>query len=599
MLIARWGRLGARCAAAVAAVALGLGARPAVGSPALQSDPAAPAAAGRLYLPWLDRGDAAESFAPLPCRMAADACAPAGWTVRCGGIGRVRDLFVVRGPGGSAPEAGFTAVVAVGDGAAIGVPDGDGIAWQVATGVDLSGLNHVAADGDAAAWAVGDGQRIARRAAGPNGCWSVAATGWTTATLLSVEVKRSAGGFDDPWPPGIGGWAVGRGTVGSGPETREVGVVSQLDTTHAPPLWRNLTVDVDRPLALPPLYDVQAVPSGDGGLGFWAVGQDGATGVVARMQRVEGHWTWRLVEPAVALDGRPSEIVLRSERDGWAFGRGADGGPSAALWRLEGGLWRAAPTIRHPGQPLLDAYVLDYATVFYGLQPPAAGPAGAEVVRRSDGGGDWQRAARWPADVAAPARDGHRALAPLGADDLLYALGDDLWRVRPGAAADGWRRDWQRHDLAAFAGGVDGGWALADVDGEGGLVRVDRAGVWRVRPAAAVPRLRALARHGVTTWAVGDAGATWRRPDGAPAWRPDAADGTADGDLLALAAAPSGGLWAAGVDRAGRGRIWRLHGDRWRPVHPLSIYARKEGFVGSEPTTERYLPYSWSSSWSP
>lgn len=552
--------------AAVAAVALGSAARPAVGSPAGQGEPIAAAPGGRLYLPRLEQWTADGAFVPVPCAVGADACLPPGWEVRCGGIGRVRDLFVVRGRGDGAGGAGNAAVLAVGDGAAIGVPDGEGIAWRVATGVDLVGLNHVAADADLGAWAVGDGQRIARRAVGSDGCWTIAATGWPTATLLSLEVKQSGGGLDDPWPAGVGGWAVGRATVGVGATAREVGVVAQLDLSARPPTWRNLTRDPDGRLALPPLSDVQGVPGVDGDLAFWALGHEGERGVLAQMRSVRGQWTWRPAVPAVALTGRPSELVLRTERDGWAFGAAPGAAGDAALWRLEGGLWRAAPSRLHPGQPFVDAYVLDFATAVYGLAP-ADPSGGAEVIRRRVGSGDWEAAARWPAGVAAPMRDGHRALAPLGGDGYLYALGDDLWLVA-GASPGAWRRLWQRLDLVAFAGDDRGGWALTAADRAGGadLVRIDQAGVRRWQPPAPLPRLRALADLDGASWAAGDGGATWWRPAGATAWRAVAAEGAVDGDIRALAAARGSGLWAAGVDRAGRGRLWRWRGDGWRPI---------------------------------
>lgn len=563
-------------ALACAAIAAALTATgPALGAPARQSAGRDDAGRPRVYLPRLDAGSPSApdgAFETVPCPMVADPCLPAGWRIVCGGLGRVRDVLVVRGPGGAdGAAASFASVLAVGDGAAVGVPSGASIDWTVATGADLGGLNHVTVGSDGTSWAVGDGARIARRPAGAGACWSVAASGWPTATLQSIELKTSAapsfGG--DPWPPGIGGWAVGRAIEGAGPSARSAAMIAQLDIARTPPLWRHLTRDADGPLALPPLSDVQLVPTVDGGQQIWAIGQAGAEGVLARMQQVGAQWTWR-IDPAVRLDGYPTELVMRSDRSGWAFGTAAGAGRAAAVWRLEGGLWRRAPTMLHEGQALLDAYLTDFATVAYGLTPADIdGPGGRDVIRRAASGGDWRTVARWPDDVPIPRDDGHRALAPLGGDRFLYAFGDGVWVVDTAGGANDWTRLWRRLDVRAFAGDEDGGWALASGAGPGEdtlLLAVDAGRVRRWLADRALPPLRALARGGATFWAVGDDGATWWLPAGAAAWRPAPADRSTDGDLLALAITPGGAVWAAGRDATGGGRVWRLTDGRWEPV---------------------------------
>ncbi|MEO8083602.1 MAG: hypothetical protein ABI780_07260 [Ardenticatenales bacterium] len=559
-------RAGAGIALAVAVAA------PVRGAPAGQIAPPDVGPARHLYLPRLDVRSPFPTdgaFEAVPCPIVPDPCLPPGWRVVCGGIGRVRDLLVVRAPGGDGAAASFTAVIAVGDGAAVGTPNGGSIDWRVATGVDLGGLNHVTIGSEGTSWAVGDGARIARRSSGA-GCWSIAATGWPTATLRSIELKPggSPSFGDDPWPPGIGGWAVGRAVDDIAQPVREGAMIAQLDITRSPPLWRHLTRDADGPLTLPPLSDVQVVPTADGGQQIWAIGQAGADGVLARMRQVGGQWTWR-IDPSVRLDGFPAELVMRSDRTGWAFGRAASGG-AAAVWRLEGGLWRRAPTMLHAGQTLLDAYLMDFATVAYGLTPSAGDAPGArDAIRRIVGGGEWRTIARWPDALPIPADTGHRALAPLGADRFLYAFGDSVWAVDTGDGDAGWERLWRRLDVRAFAGDAAGGWALAAApppDDGVMLLAIDAGHARRWLPDRPLPPLRAIARQGTTYWAVGDGGATWWLPEGAPTWRPAPADGTARGDLLAVAATPGGALWAAGTDGAGAGGVWRMADGRWAAV---------------------------------
>ena len=553
-------------------------------------------AGGRIYLPRLDRAfepPGAETLVDVPCDVAGDACLPLGWQVRCGGMGRVRDLVVVRSDEGAAHAGAptFSAVLAVGDGAALGVPSGDGIDWRVATGVDLGGLYHATVANDLGGWAVGDGARIARLGDDRGACWSIAASGWVTATLRSIELKP--GGvppIGDPWPKDIGGWAVGGTVTVTDGVTRTAAMIAQLDVSADPPLWRHLTEDTEGRLALPPLFDVQSVPTGSGGQELWAIGQDGPSGVLARMEEIDGQWTWRRDANAV-LNGYPTELALQSEKQGWAFGRSAAAHPTAAVWRFEGGQWRSQPQLLHPGQSLIDAYSLDLSTIAYGLTPaPDDTGAARDVIRHTDGDREWATIARWPAGAPVPSGSGHHSLAPLGAERYLYALGDGLWLVDAGGGtgAEGaeWTRLWQRHDVYDVAGVPDHGWALADVAAPDGphLIKLDRTGMRRWRPARPLPRLRALAHSGRTYWAVGDGGATWWMPAGATTWRPAPADGTtAGGHLLAVAATPGGAVWAAGMDPSGGGRVWRMIEGRWHVIEapasrtPLTAIAATDG----------------------
>ncbi|MFN8422686.1 MAG: hypothetical protein U0470_04575 [Anaerolineae bacterium] len=326
---------------------------PALGAPACQSAGWDDAGRPRVYLPRLDAGSPSApdgAFETVPCSMVADPCLLAGWRIVCGGLGRVRDAGRPRsgrrrrGGGVVRPRPrrrrrrrGRRAQRRVDR-----LDGGDRRRSRRPQPCHRRQRRHE----------LGGGRRGADRpAARRRGrCWSVAASGWPTATLQSIELKTSAapsfGG--DLRPPGIGGWAVGRAIEGAGPSARSAAMIAQLDIARTPPLWRHLTRDADGPLALPPLSDVQLVPTVDGGQQIWAIGQAGAEGAGPD---AAGRGAVDVADrPGSApLDGYLTELVMRSDRSGWAFGTAAGAGRAAAVWRLEGGR-RRAPTMLHEGQ---------------------------------------------------------------------------------------------------------------------------------------------------------------------------------------------------------------------------------------------------------
>jgi len=534
----------------------------------------APSASGTtIFLPSVVGGPGATACSP-PAEPtdtdsgAAECAAPAegGWIVRCGGMGRIRDLWSLSGD----------RMLAVGDGIAEVGRDRSG-QWAVRAqlGRDMTGLNaayvNPGAGCEACGWAVGERDRITRIQGGCGLPYDDHPATNTRIVLTSIFTA------DDP-VRGRAGWIVGR--------DGDRGVVMSLRDEGEGSMWRRASgLDVTgRPM--PPLTDVQAVPGPVLGWITTVLGQEDGEGVFARNESVDGREAWRITE---RVEGFPREIALSSAESGWAFGDLDPEGLIAQLWERvpEVGAW-----IRH-GRPipgtLLDAYLGSESGSWFGLVAPEPDePALYSLTSDPD-------FPRWVGRLAGPPEgprasgaigDGNRAIAPLdGGGDVAYAAGDDLWVADIDAAE--WSLVARRMRLVDVAPRGGGGWVLEhrqSPPGTGGgdgvgigivesrLLQLDaaRGGALLVPDGGGIigEKLNALTTVGNETWAVGERGALWVARGPRQAWRRAAAPGGTDGDLLAVAAeehARDGAVtppivWSVGVGADGHGRLYR-----WEP----------------------------------
>jgi len=502
-----------------------------------------------------------------------------GWSLACGGLGRVRDMLAVNTQTGQQ-------VVLVGDGAATYDPRSG--AWRVQSGRELSGLRGLFVTDPADGWAVGERGRIARLRAA-DGCWLPEGPELHLNGRIVLEAMMT----DDS---GREGWAVGRHGAG--------GQLLSLTQEDGAPAWRDVS---DRLAGLPPLTDIHLLRrQPDGTHQAWLVSPDAGQVLEAALG---GAAVARLDERMAVTnrDGsaaRPREVAMRAgiPDEGWLFGpSGPESDAALVGWRYGGdGRWLLAH--RQEGRPLVDLYfdsLVSPGKWWLGLAPNERRSSLLQVTDRADGQGAWSDADGRAPPVSSDARGGSRAVASIVNGDALYAWGDDVWRHVH--ATDTWVRLRQRRELVAVAQrhGGTGAWLLAraqsagpDTGGHAQLLLADR-GILRPatvassahEPAGALPPLRALTSAASGTWAVGDGGAL-AGPSGTAAaspWRllvPPAAGP----DLVAVAAADDGDVWAVGSDGAADGVLVRLDQTRgsWTtmasvPSRPLLAVAALDG----------------------
>jgi hypothetical protein len=469
-------------------------------------------------------------------------------------MGRVRDLLSAV-PG--------RPVTAVGDGVAVFDPVTS--AWQTQLGQDLSGLEGLYLAEEGPGWSVGQRGRIARLDQA-TGCWSAD----RPETQLNGQIDLQALMTDDS---GQAGWAVGRRADG--------GQLLWMQTVDGLATWRDASAWVPD---LPPLTDIQLLRRDpDGSEQAWLVSATAGQVLVAGLG---GPATVSVDRRAEVLDrsgsrGRPREVAMRAgaSDEGWLFG--PSGGPSQTLtgWRYvapDG--WQ--PDYSLPDRGLVDLYFdgqSDGGSWWLGLAPNDRSSAVVETTDRADGQGTWSSVdGRGP--PAAPGESaGSRAIASLGSGDVLYAWGDDVWRY--GASDQGWTRVRRRRDLVAVADRSQGtAWLVSHDPPSTGAGLPSGAGanaagssiLALVRgaleelpvqdggaPVEWLPPLHALANGASGAWAAGDDGALYARPQGG-AWqavvapRPDAGF-----DVVDLAVAEDGLVWAAGAADDGRGVLVR------------------------------------------
>lgn len=506
----------------------------------------------------------------LPCG------AEPGWTLACGGAGRIEDLLV----GAPAAQSG---VLAVGDGAAVFDPTTS--AWRVQFGHDLSGLRGLYVAGDRYGWAVGERGRIARLDAS-SGCWATEGP----EVQLNGRIVLEAVMTDDA---GARGWAVGR---------REgVGQLLWMHELEGTPVWRDLSGWVP---GLPGLTDIQLLRSDpDGTQQAWLVAPDAGRVLVAGL---DGPATVRIDRQVSILDhegapAEPREVAMRAGRrdEGWLFGTSAGG--ELVGWRhLDPDGWQPAYRAE---RALVDLYFdgLAGGSWWLGLGPTDRRSSVLQTADRADGEALWSSV-----DTRSPSLsggdDGSRAVASLGSGDALYAWGDDVWRYR--ATDDTWFRVRRRRALTDIcAAGAGAAWLLHRAlpwdgaqDGAGrgadagtqtgadagsqddaanllhlahGLLRADGD----VATAAAGTRLRALARGPGGSWAVGEDGVLLHLPSAAARWRTVIAPSAGGPDLVGVAAAADGAVWAVGTEQNGTtGVVVQLDAARaaWSPRAELA-----------------------------
>lgn len=534
------------------APALFLGLALALGPTVARAQTPAAKPGGLVYLPF------AATVAAEPCGPALPESCPGGegWTAVCGGMGRIRDLFALGDAAGTVLAVGDGAArwqagaLAAGGGRSIGGL-GPGAGWTPQIGQELTGLNaaYIPADaGGATGWAAGDqGQTPERHA----GCWQVhpLALRYPDVDLLSIRVI--------PYNGARTGWAVGR----SG---QDVAVARELNPTG----W----VDHSNVAGLVPmLTDVAFEPHPDA-FGekprAWAVGADieRREGVFARTDH-NSQWTVRQKDAS----GWPREIILgQVNREGWAFGERWDGSAVLAwFWNPETTSWEhdeRAPAEAWEGHSLVDAYQVPGTEIWLGVSPRT----GRKLLHRYDSTtGEWAAQGVSPYAEDDLDLDGNSAIAavpargsePGGGAGLLYAWGEQVWWYD--RAGDTWTRVRERHRWVDFLPDGTAGWLLASSDQGSGLFT--RQGD-RILPAldfdtaldptlTAAP-MRALARGGGDTWAVGERGASVRLRG--PLARPEVFHLPEAGQprFVAVAVSPAGQAWAITTNDAGAGQVW-------------------------------------------
>ncbi len=606
-----------------------------------------------IYLPWIE----ASRVTPIRCGRVTlrlpDAVLPSvpppdqRWQVLCGGFGAIRDIVRYVVPEPDARRRAFT-LLAVGDGAVTLdldlTPDEGGRAvadaqWIAAShGENLTGLNALYAWPDGTLetaeqpivmWAAGDRARIAAgRALDVSGSprWTRyrqagrpferARTQLHSLMQLDPDVESPRDRGEGSTPVEISGWAVGETETANGAEA----FMLQLNLEDAEPVWRRRTWDVN-PLdgpAMPPLHDVQAITEFTSVFRTaWVVGYRQGLPYFGQLLPAGARWQgfdihgWQgrsLTEP-----GRPRELLLRSETEGWAFGdRGlADAdAPQAAVWSLQAGAgprpsWSEKRTDLFDGQSVVDAYQARAEDgAFLALAPSSRGDA--VVLRRDPEDLDWRPVALW--NAAPPTRSagrdheageapfpeaptGHHAFAPLDDSWSLLALGDAVWLLN---APGGNNPDMpptvgnspppvallERKNLRAIAPrGADEAWAiegpaaaLGAAQPPGHLVNVRDGRLWQTMSTGPLWVVALDVANGLeptTTWALDPEGGLWRSPGSSVLpWSRVASPALSPGRLTALDAT-DGTVFAAGHDGMG-GAVWRFDGAGWHPVARLA-----------------------------
>jgi hypothetical protein len=520
-----------------------------------QPSPTGPASkpGGLVYLPY------AATVVAEPCGPALPESCPGGegWTAVCGGMGRIRDLFALGDAEGTVLAVGDGAArwragaLATGGGRSIGGL-GPGAGWTPQIGQELTGLKAAyipANTGGVTGWAAGDqGQTPEMRA----GCWQAhpPADRYPDVELLSIRVI--------PYNGARIGWAVGR----SG---QDVAVARELKLDGK---W----VDHSNVTSLVPmLTDVAFEPHPEvfGEMPrAWAVGADieRREGVFARTNH-DNEWTVRQKDES----GWPREIILgQDNREGWAFGEHWDGSAVLAwFWNPENAAWERderAPAEAWEGHTLVDAYQVPGTEIWLGVSPRS----GRKLLHRFDSAtGEWAAHGVSPYAEDDLDLDASSAIAavpapgaePGGGAGLLYAWGEQVWWYD--RAGDTWTQVRERHRWVDFVPDGATGWLLASSDQGSGLftrqgdqihpaLDIDTA----LDPALTAAPMRALARGGGDTWAVGERGASVRLRG--PLARPQVFHLPEAGQprFVDVAVSPAGQVGAITTNDAGVGQVW-------------------------------------------